>query len=656
MISILIIAFIAIARSFKDNNIGKKNEYKLKTLIHIDDIQRAHQNSLKHNWANKITKSILSQARYYTKLFTNSYIKNMISEITPGSETLCPHCVKKGLSWHSNGYWSWSNKNPDQITCKVCGLTFPHKDYPETIIRISNWNSSQKISYVDMKEQKCMNYYGCKSSMSGVIRRNKLHFIINSLEKIGIAYQLTKDIIFAETIKKVFNRLASVIPSYLVYEGYSYAEYADCEPKYVALNINNLQKDKTKKCRLLKATGINNNPIELYSGYWSASRLGTAGMDGVYVSEIAIAYDLIKETCTEKEIKYYEKNILEEIILLGIGDNTINNKSVFNIKGIALVGLITENLKYIKFGLNGFLNLINNWYLKDGGTPETAKYGMMGLTGVFELGFAFRNYSDPINYTPHLGEKKYINFNCITDTNYYQIFQSLIWTSYGNFYYPSIGDSYNYTILEDQFIEYLNYINPIEKKYINEKLYYNNTSLLGLFFRDPEKDNFSKKIKFTHPDIVFPFLSQGYIRTGKYGEKSLIVLDASRHGNHHHLDSLNLVFWKEGYELLSDLGYLWDHKDRREIYHTYSHNTVVVNEKDQIERNTTYGSFSIFFNSSKVKVMQAASNAYDECDVYNRTIIQIEHKDKSSYFVDIFRVHGGINRQYVFHVQIIYSK
>lgn len=64
--------------------------------------------------------------------------------------------------------------------------------------------------------------------------------------------------------------------------------------------------------------------------------------------------------------------------------------------------------------------------------------------------------------------------------------------------------------------------------------------------------------------------------------------------------------------------------------------------------------FQFFFNSSKVKVMQAASNAYRECDIYNRTIIQIEHNDKSSYFVDIFKVHVGNIRHYFFHVQIIF--
>ena len=619
----------------------------LKTVIQESDIKRAKENSLKHKWGKNIEKSIIKNGENNIKELTEEYINKMISTITPGTTSICPNCIKKGLHWHSNGYWSWNAKEPDKIKCNVCGMVFPNKEYPETIKRVSQWNNTQVITYVDMKPQICMGYIGCKASINAVIRSKKLYYIIRKLENLGLSYQLTKNITYANTIKKVFNRLASVLPYYLVYEGYSYGEYADCDPKYVALNIKNLTKDPNKNCRLLKATGIENNPKELYTGYWSASRLGTSGMDGSFVSMISKAYDLIKETFTSQEKKYYEKNILEEITYLAIGDTNINNKAVYNIKGCALAGLASDNINLIRFGLNGYLKAINEWFLKDGGTCESVAYSIMTLSGIFELGFAFRNYSDPINYIPPKGEKKYVNFNSMIHTPLYESFQSLIWTSYGNFYYPSIADSYNTTVIQNDFIEFINFANPIEKEYLNEQLKKIKPNSLSFFFRNPNQGNFTES-KFTHPDIIFPYLSQGFLRTGDYGEKSLLILDASNYGNHHHKDSLNIVFWKEGHELLIDLGYLWDHVNSSKIKHTYNHHTVYVNDDDQITKNRN-GSFSTFFNSSKFKIMQAASNAYIDCDIYNRTIIQIEHIDNSSYFIDIFRVHGGQSRQYVFH-------
>jgi len=623
------------------------NNEGLKVLIKEKDVLNAKENILKYKWAQNLEKSIISSANSKLKTYTDDYIKNMISEITPSTTSICPNCVKKGFIYNSGGDWHWTVNNPDKIKCRVCGMEFPNDEYKETIKRVSKWNSTQVISYVDMKEQECINYKHCKSTISGVIRGNKLIYMITNLENIAYAYQLTKNVTYANLIKKVFNRLASVLPSYLIYSAYIYNEYADCDPKYVAENINNLTKDPTKNCRMLKSYEIEENPKELYTGFWSASRLGTNGMDGTFAYFLSSVYDLIKETCNNDERNNYEKNILEQVTYLGINDDSINNKAVYNFKGVALVGLAINNIKYIKFGLNQFIKSINNWFLKDGGTSESPAYCIQTIGGLNELGYAFKNYSDPEDYIPPEGEIKYKNFDCTVDARYYESFQYLIWTTNGNYYFPSIADSYNTTKLSDKLIELINYIKPIEKEFLNEKMSSLSPIYFSLFFRNHNQDN-STIDKFTHPDIVFPFLSQGFIRTGDYGEKSLIVLDASNYGSHHHLDSLNLIFWKEGHELLLDLGYLLDHANASQTRHTYNHNTVYVNDKDQISHNRN-GSFSTFYNSSKIKIMQAASNAYKECDVYNRTIIQIEHENNNSYFVDIFRVHGGRKRQYTFH-------
>ena len=619
---------------------------KLRVVIKDEDVLRAKENILKYKWAQNLEKSIISSANSRVKLFTNDYIKHMISEITPSTTTLCPNCVKKGFILNSRGDWQWSSNNPDKIKCRVCGMEFPNDEYKETIKRVSKWNSTQIITYVDMEEIDNIHYKHCKSTLSGVIRAHKLTYMITNLETIAYAYQLTKNITYANSIKRVFNRLASVLPSYLIYSGFIYNEYADCDPKYVAENIKNLTEDPSKNCRMLKSYEIEENPKELYNGFWTASRLGTNGMDGTYAYYLAMVYDLIKETCNDDEKNNYAKNILEQVAYLGVNDDSINNKAVYNFKGVALVGLAINNIKYIKFGLNQFIKSINTWFLKDGGTSESAAYCIQTIGGLNELGYAFKNYSDPEDYIPPEGDTKYKNFNLMVDTRYYESFQYLIWATYSNYYFPSIADSYNTTKVSDVHIELINYAKPVEKQFLQERMEKSSPVYFSLFFRNPDNSTYGK---FIYPDIMFPFLSQGYIRTGEYGEKSLIVLDASNYGSHHHSDSLNLVFWKEGHELLVDLGYLLDHENASETRHTYNHNTVYVNDKDQITYNRN-GSFSTFYNSSKIKIMQAGSNAYKECDVYNRTIIQIEHeKNNNSYFVDIFRVHGGRKRQYTLH-------
>ena len=111
-----------------------------------------------------------------------------------------------------------------------------------------------------------------------------------------------------------------------------------------------------------------------------------------------------------------------------------------------------------------------------------------------------------------------------------------------NYYFPSIADSYNITKVSEKFLEleFINYAMPIEKEYLNEKINSYNPFYFYLFFRNPEQENITNN--FPHPDIIFPFLSQGFIRIGEHGEKSLLLLDASNYGSHHHLDSLNYFF------------------------------------------------------------------------------------------------------------------
>ena len=204
---------------------------------------------------------------------------------------------------------------------------------------------------------------------------------------------------------------------------------------------------------MLKSYEIEENPKELYTGFWTASRLGTNGMDGTYAYFLSMIYDLIKETCTEDEKNNYSKNILEQVAYLGINDDSINNKAVYNFKGVALVGLAINNIKYIKFGLNQFIKSIDEWFLKDGGTSESAAYCIQTIGGLNELGYAFKNYSDPDDYIPPEGEIKYKNFNLMSDTRYYESFQYLIWATYSNYYFPSIADSYNTTKVSDKLIE-----------------------------------------------------------------------------------------------------------------------------------------------------------------------------------------------------------
>ena len=87
---------------------------------------------------------------------------------------------------------------------------------------------------------------------------------------------------------------------------------------------------------------------------------------------------------------------------------------------------------------------------------------------------------------------------------------------------------------------------------------------------------------------------QGFIRSGEFGEESLLFLDASlADGGHNHYDSMNIIYTKYGKELLLDLGYLLDHPNRSKTMETSVHNLVLIDGLDQ-KKTQRGGEFHIF--------------------------------------------------------------
>jgi hypothetical protein len=397
---------------------------------------------------------------------------------------------------------------------------------------------------------------------------------------------------------------------------------------------------------------------KVYAGYWAASRIGTSGMDGGWVVRIAVAYDL---TCTaeendapvysDEEKRRIEHDLLLESTYLAACDPAVNNKSVGNRAGAAVVGMCVGHPGLVRFGLEGFLKTVDGWFLPDGGTSESPAYAMMTMSGIRPFALAFRDYSDPPGYVAPDGTRL-DGFNACRDTRYGDCWQGLVWTLQGNLRFPPSADSYRTTTISASFAELIAVAYPSDrhvallKEVAGEDLA-GGSPREAVFYREPGLQR-RETPPLDMPDVVFPFLAQGYLRTGPTGREGLLMLNAADYGGHHHLDSLNLYFWKDGRELLSDLGYLWDHPDKHQTYRTFAHNLVMIDGRDQ-ERSGRGGSFHIFSATPHLKVMEASSQAYGPGSLYRRTCGLVDHGRAGSYVVDVFRAGGGATRDYVFH-------
>lgn len=154
----------------------------------------------------------------------------------------------------------------------------------------------------------------------------------------------------------------------------------------------------------------------------------------------------------------------------------------------------------------------------------------------------------------------------------------------------------------------------------------------------------------------------GILRAGTGKQQQALLLRFGPTLNHGHWDDLNLNYFARGYELTYDLGYGSGatHTAHGWAKQTASHNLVVVNEQPQGGTGETGGSLHLFSDLPTVKLVEAsseASYATEGVTLYRRTAALINGVSgdgasaSDAYLVDIFRVAGGTQHDYMFHAR-----
>jgi hypothetical protein len=147
----------------------------------------------------------------------------------------------------------------------------------------------------------------------------------------------------------------------------------------------------------------------------------------------------------------------------------------------------------------------------------------------------------------------------------------------------------------------------------------------------------------------------GILRQGAGPTAQALLLRFGPSLNHGHRDDLNLNFFARGYELTYDLGYGLGstHTQVGWSRQTASHNLVVVNECSQGEGGGgSGGSLHLFADLPALKLIEASSEssyAVHGVTLYRRTVALVGNP-AGGYAVDLFRVKGGHQHDYLFHV------
>lgn len=634
------------------------------------DVERAKANIQQYAWAKKYAAGVEQDAKRHLDRLTPEFLANMIPQTTPGDPlwTPCPSCRAQGKPVHPHGLWTWSLGDPDHIQCTVCREVFPNDKYPEDVVLKTQWGKPQTITFCGGDTFVIFGYKTGRPSFTANVRSRKVKWIAGYCRTLAEAHLLTGKPEYAHACRAILLRFAECYPQWLVHVGYG--EYADMDPRLAALNIQKLPEPEL-------CPPPNQPDRRLHTGYWSAGRAGGVGMESGFVRQVVEAYDW---TCVAKDAdgspvyseadrRKIERDLLLESTILLVCDKQINNKSVSNRTAAALVGMCVGHPELVRFGLEGFQQTVDGWFLPDGATSESPAYGTMTLGGIWDLAQAFRGYTDPSGYEDTAGNR-IDSLDLYHGTAYERVWECFFRGLQGDLHYPPYADSSPTASLGANFIELMVSNYPERPEYLallKETIGTGRTkggdaagdmarrelldelpgSGLAIYTREPGLEQ-RKAPVLSLPDWCPPELRIGHLRTGADGRESLLTLSASHWGNHHHYDSLNLYYWKQGRELLSDLGYLWDHPLKHMTMRTVAHNTVVLDEKDQVAKGR--GGEVLFFKTSEhVKAMEASSHAYPQSKRYRRTSAMIDHGGGRNYAIDFFRVEGGQRQDYVYH-------
>ena len=622
------------------------------TTLKASDLARARANIARYPWAREYRDAAEKRAGDWIGRLTPAFTEQFIPATTPGAAefTPCPACRDQRKPPNTHGVWNWTPADPEQITCAMCHTVFPNTQYAETVVLKANYGGGQAFTYYGGEPFVIFSYQTGRPSFTGLVRSRKVEFMASLCRTMAEAYALTGKPEYAHATRLILLRFAQVYPNWLIHCGYG--EIADMDPHIAARNINNLPADELCPPPTLPDR-------KLHTGYWTAGRAASSGQEGAFVRRFVESYDLTCEATnsgtplySDGERRHIEKDLLLESTVLLTADTAINNKSVGNGTAATLVGMALGEPTLVRFGLGFFNHTMSDWFLPDGGTPESWSYALMTLNGIHSLGQAFRAYSDPAGYRDAMG-KRLEHLDLYQMPTYQKVWESMFQGLQGDLRYPPLADSHRKDGIGARYAELMAANYPQNRDFqallreVAGKDLTGGDPSTAIYQREPGGET-KPAPALTLTDYLFPRLQIGYLRGGTTGRDSTLVLSASDWGGHHHNDSLNLVWWQGGMEQLSDLGYLWDHPLKKMTARTFAHNTVMI---DGAEQQTTGrgGNFTLFEPGKSVKVMEAASHAYAQADLYRRTVVQIEDGSGSRYVVDIFRVRGGRQQDYVFH-------
>jgi hypothetical protein len=503
----------------------------------------------------------------------------------------CPNCDGGA----QEGQLGWTVADPNRVTCQYCDMVFPNEQYPEDQSLLVVNPVGEEVEYPYWE-----NDSGYRHFFSAKAWRQARVYLATWTQMLGELYQATGDRDYARRAVLILDAFARYYPGFIVSEDRAFVQ------KGFALEP----------------------PYPIHGGKWGRWHPDEMPSDLVFAYDAVCDSGELERLSDEvgMEVRARIENDLFRAVVRHEGNYppTYDNMSPRICLGYAVIGRVLGDASLVYEAVRRSKGLFELRFFLDGMWCEGSlgyhrAAVQRGMGRVFD---ALRSHSDPPRYVDGTDGARFENLDLERDVS-----------------------------------------NVARAQQLLEDCRYPDGRLLPIH-----------DCNCSYDDVLVPLRSASRLLTG-YGHAWLGAgegasqIQAHLHFSggygHEHADNLSLALFAKGHELLSDLGYTHT-RGRAWATSTLCHNTVVIDEEEQFTRNErpkwkdrrafverpTDGCLTAFeTRHGAVQWMSAsAERAYPgRARVYERTVFLIDAGEPNSYVVDLFRVEGGSQHDWVIH-------
>ena len=378
-----------------------------------------------------------------------------------------------------------------------------------------------------------------------------------------------------------------------------------------------------------KETFVHKEPYPSETGKWDT----WYWLDLQRIEPLVLAYDAIRSSGAIEELgRAWERDLRHEIEIDFLLDfclliqrydtwhaTTLSSRTInvqpYKCRGMIAIGRTIDRPELVHYAYTFIKEAIDCRFGLDSVFPESPAYHQQMVGNLDAALKHLQGYTDPPRYVDPLTERRFDNLDPAAE-------------------FPTFAKA---------------------TRFQRESAYPDGRPLM---VHDTWPEQYARFKRTSTTSRIWPVFGHAVLGRGRGAAQMEAHLNYGRDFGHGHQDTLNLILWARGEELLSDLGYTYTY--RGWARGALGHNLVVV---DGMNQET--GGFSDIDRPHKAVggrvtcwapiedgfgVIEAEDvNSYPQCSTYRRTIMLVEDDETSAFVVDVFDVVGGKQHDFVAH-------